>query len=179
MITMIKGDLLKSDCDVIGHGCNCFNSFGAGIAYQIMKEYNSAFMVDQMTLRGDKKKLGTFTKSKDNGKTIYNLYTQYGFSRTETSVDYEAVLNSLEALKRDLKKEGIYESCKLGLPLIGCGLAGGDWNVVKGMMESVFIDKEIFVYYLKDSDVGKKFVPGDRSAERCILDQIAKQIRES
>lgn len=31
-IIYVKGNLLNSDCNVICHGCNCFNIFGAGIA---------------------------------------------------------------------------------------------------------------------------------------------------
>lgn len=29
-IIEVKGNLLISDCDIIAHGCNCFNNLGGG-----------------------------------------------------------------------------------------------------------------------------------------------------
>lgn len=45
-IIYVHGDLLESDCDVIAHGCNCFHSFGAGIACQFLKRYPESFEAD-------------------------------------------------------------------------------------------------------------------------------------
>ena len=60
---IIKGDLLKlaleGKFDVITHGCNCFNTMGAGIARQIAIEFPEAAIADNYTKRGDKSKLGT------------------------------------------------------------------------------------------------------------------------
>ena len=37
MIRYIEGDIFKSDCEVIVHGCNCVHNFGAGIALTVRK----------------------------------------------------------------------------------------------------------------------------------------------
>jgi len=150
-IEYVQGDLLKSDCDVIGHGCNCFNSFGAGIALQMMNEHMPAWHADQATQRGDINKLGTFTMATDESMTaglriIFNLYTQYSFSRYKISVDYDAVTRALIAMKQCVDE--IRPNCKLGLPKLGAGLAMGNWDTIATIIERVFIDRIIYIYYL-------------------------------
>jgi hypothetical protein len=39
----------------------------------------------------------------------------------------------------------------LAFPLIGAGLAGGDWSVIAAIIERVFDDREVLVYRLGDS----------------------------
>jgi len=144
----VQGDLFRSDCDVIGHGCNCFNSFGAGIALQMMNEHMPAWWADQATLRGDKSKLGGFTHAEDKGRRVYNLYTQYSFSRTEVSADYAAIEASLIAMKEHLQDDKIFHKSKIGLPKLGAGLAMGDWDTIAGHIERAFPIKKIHIYYL-------------------------------
>lgn len=144
-IEYVKGDLLKSDCEVIGHGCNCFNSFGAGIALQMMDAHMPAWWADQRTWRGDKEKLGNFTFADDFNRRIYNLYTQYSFSRTEVSADYDAIRSSLQKMKAHLEETGFLRK-KVGLPKIGAGLAMGDWDKIARIIEEVFPVKTIYVY---------------------------------
>jgi len=60
-----KGDLLKmaeeGKFDVIVHGCNCFNTMGAGIARQIARRFPEAYAADCETIASDISKLGTFS----------------------------------------------------------------------------------------------------------------------
>lgn len=39
----------------------------------------------------------------------------------------------------------------VGLPMLGCGLAGGSWNIVKLMIEETLVNKglNVIVYKLK------------------------------
>jgi len=149
-IIEIKGDLLASDCDTIAHGCNCFNTMGSGIAYQIKVKYPGAWKADFFGTRaGDKNKLGTFTKAQCKDKLIYNLYIQYDYGRlNKVYLEYDKLEQTLEAMKQDLVSLDIYASSKLGLPHVGCGLAHGDWNIVKQIIERIFFDKIIYVYSL-------------------------------
>lgn len=63
----IEGNLLdfaeQGKFDYIIHGANCFCTFGSGIARQIKDRYPKAFMVDQLTQKGDDSKLGKFTQA--------------------------------------------------------------------------------------------------------------------
>lgn len=50
-ITYIKGDLLEnpSQFDGVAHGCNCFHSFGAGVARLIRDKFIDAWKADLET----------------------------------------------------------------------------------------------------------------------------------
>lgn len=159
MITKtIKGNLLdafdRGDVDVIAHQCNCFCNMGSGIAPQIAKRYPGAEAVDSATIKGDSDKLGTFTcaivSRNVNGETIddgivYNLYGQYGYGGAGVNTKYESLKRAMQKMQQDLKdenNEGI-----IGLPLIGCGLGGGDWEVVSKIINEVFTN-EVHIYAL-------------------------------
>ena len=129
---IVKGNLLKlalqGDFDVIAHGCNCHNSMVGGIALSIATAFPQAQIADSLTSRGDINKLGTMTLTRSkcvNAKgsfTIANLYTQYD---PGPDLDYDA-------LRLALRKLGLmYPGCSIGLPKIGCGIGGGDWDVVE------------------------------------------------
>jgi len=139
---VIKGDLLKladeGKFDVIVHGCNCFNNFGAGIAWIIAQKYIPAWKADQDTLKGDIGKLGTYTKATILTKTnpvkvfnIINAYTQYGcnISINEDLFEYD----SFETILHKLAQE--YPNSNFGFPKIGCGLAGGNEEKIMNMID--------------------------------------------
>lgn len=156
MIEHIKGNLLDfPKCNVIAHGCNIHNTFGAGIALQIKEEYPLAYEADCEAAKAGKNQLGTVSQAVlPNGKRILNLYQQTLKSDGTRALDYEAFYSALEQVKIVLEKahaQGrIYT---LGLPYkIGCGLAGGSWKVVYAMIEDLFLDspiKVVIVEYVK------------------------------
>lgn len=136
---IVKGDLitlaLAGEFDVIIHGCNCFCRMGAGIAKSIIYEFPEAFKADRSTMKGDESKLGSYTCANVTREgysiTIVNAYTQYDY-RGKHNVDYEAIRKVFRKIKSD------FVSKMLGFPLIGAGLAGGDWNII-----SKIIDEEL------------------------------------
>jgi O-acetyl-ADP-ribose deacetylase (regulator of RNase III) len=162
MITYVQGDLITSDCDVIAHGCNCFNTWGAGIARQLRTVHTEAFEADWKTLRGDKDKLGTYTDAVSHGRRVFNLYTQYAYGNNTRHCDYDAIKSSLESMRDALRVTDEIEGAKIGLPKIGCGLAGGDWNVVEGIIEEVFSGIDIYVYVLDDGSIEAARAAGAR-----------------
>ena len=132
---IIEGDLIKlakaGEFDVIIHGCNCFSTMGAGIADTIAKEFPQAMLADQ-TRYGDPDKMGTYTQATVDSVTIVNAYTQYEYTMSKVDVDYEALRACFKAVKEE------FTGKRIGYPLIGAGLAGGDWNVI-----SKIIDEEL------------------------------------
>ena len=153
MITYVQGDLITSDCDVIAHGCNCFNTWGAGIARQMRIAHTEAFEADWATLRGDREKLGTFTAAVSHGRLVFNLYTQYAYGNNTQHCDYEAIRTSLEGMRAYLKSWDELSTVKIGLPKIGCGLAGGDWDIVENIIKEVFVGTDVYVYVLDDGSI--------------------------
>lgn len=143
----IKGDLIKraleGHYDIIVHGCNCFCAMGAGIAKQIKTVFPTAYIVDTKTIKGDKDKLGNYTFALcpiDNNKKIrvINAYTQYKYSRGKQA-DYKAIGKVFRTLKNDFGSKGL----KFGIPKIGDGLAGGDWNLISKIIETELYDEDI------------------------------------
>lgn len=183
MYKEIEGNLismaLKGAFDVIAHGCNCHSVMGAGIAPQMAK----AFGADKFPMElwgSDVNKLGcidfkTFVLGKnamwciedgDGGNpnednepelTVVNAYTQYGFGSNHRNgkskpIDYEALTLCMR------KMNHIFKGSHIGLPLIGCGLAGGVWDVndlphYTAVLFKVRDVKTIIQQELKDCDV--------------------------
>jgi O-acetyl-ADP-ribose deacetylase (regulator of RNase III) len=145
----VYGDLiklaLKGEFDVITHGCNCFCAMGAGIAPLMARTFGAdRFEMEHVAYRGDINKLGTIdyrvmpvTIEKD--LTIVNSYTQYGTAKHagEVVLDYSA----LELCLR--KMNHVFKGKHIGLPLIGGGLAGGDPEVIKQLIKTIFTDCDV------------------------------------
>lgn len=124
-MNVVKGDLLamgkNNDFDIIVHGCNCFNTMGAGIAAQIAQQFPDAELADSETVRGDAGKLGTYTVGMHGRLVILNAYTQFGTSSSGKDVfEYTAFERVLDKISMRFGK------WRIGMPMIGMGLAGGD-----------------------------------------------------
>ena len=133
-MNLAQGDLLamgkNGEFDIIIHGCNCFNVMGAGIAAQIAKQFPDAKLADDETVRGDAGKLGTYTIGMDGRLVILNAYTQYGTSASGEDVfEYNAFKRVLDKIAHR------FGAWRIGLPMIGMGLAGGDKVRILTMME--------------------------------------------
>lgn len=140
-IKYVKGDLIRDaeQFDIIGHGCNCYLSFGAGIAKDVKIKYSKAYEEDLKTQYGDKGKLGNYTKY-DTGKVVVlNLYTQFRYGNSEINADYDAIRSCMKSIKED------YSGKKIGLPLIGAGLAQGDWGLISKIIEDELQGEDVTI----------------------------------
>ena len=142
----IEGDLIKlakeGEFNVIIHGCNCHCKMGSGIAKQIKKKCRAAYLVDQKTISGDKSKLGKITYALISNKnehtyTVVNAYTQYDYNKYKINIDYDA----LRSCFKEIKKQ--FSGKRIGIPLIGAGLAGGNWNKISDIIEEEMEDENI------------------------------------
>jgi len=141
----VDGDLIRDaeDYDVIAHGCNCFHSFGAGIAKTIRLKYPEAHGVDKSTRYGDRDKMGTISICNTDNVTIINAYTQFKYTSIQLDVEYDAVRSCMKLIKEQ------FSGKKIGLPLIGCGLAGGDWDVVSKIIEEELEGEDVTIVKFK------------------------------
>ncbi len=139
----IKGDLLKmasdGEFDIIIHGCNCQHTMGAGIAGQLRK-WPEVYEADLKTPRGSDK-LGCFshaTISREGHRpfTVINAYTQEWPGK---DLREWAMASALIRVAQSYPLE------KIGMCKIGAGIAGGDWNDLKKMVEVIFKDIDLTV----------------------------------
>ena len=166
----IEGDLIQlakeGRFDVITHGCNCLSNMGAGIAPQMAK----AFGVDKFWMESwgpSISKLGcidyeTFVIGKnaiwsiedaDNKLNepeliVVNSYTQFRYGKNHTDgvskpLDYEALTLCMRKINQEFSGKHI------GLPKIGAGLAGGDWNRIKNIIQTELKDMQVSVVIYK------------------------------
>ena len=140
----IKGDLLEmakiGECfDIIAHGCNCHQMMGAGIALGVKKVFPMAHLIDHKDKREPIQRLGDLTYVHNIGSDVFvvNLYTQfYGGA----NLDYSALELSLRKLTMEFPAPR-----RIGLPMIGCGIAGGDWNKVKRIIKRVLSEYDVTI----------------------------------
>jgi O-acetyl-ADP-ribose deacetylase (regulator of RNase III) len=133
----VHGDLVKlaleGEFDVIIHGCNCFHTMGAGIAKAISKTFPEALKADKATPYGERSKLGTISKAiarqDDHAITIVNAYTQFDWRGRGPKVDYHAVRACFGTVAKTFPDQ------RIGYPMIGAGLAGGNWEIISGVIE--------------------------------------------
>ncbi|GJL53095.1 MAG: hypothetical protein NPIRA02_02270 [Nitrospirales bacterium] len=134
MIQVIHGNLIAlADTgifDVIVHGCNCFHTMGAGLAREIRRGFPAAYNADCRTIRGDRRKLGTCSVAQcmtRQGQTLYvvNAYIQYDWRGVGRKADYDAIRRCLRWIGHTFSRY------RIGLPMIGSGLAGGDWSLIE------------------------------------------------
>ena len=142
----VRGDLLKlaldGEFDVIAHECNCWCNMGSGIARQIKQQFPEAAKADKRTKNGSKKKMGTCSVVKQHGVYVVNAYTQFMYG-SGVNVNYTAIRKCMKYIKEHFSGQ------RIGLPKIGCGLARGDWNIVKLIIEEELEDEDVTIGSLK------------------------------
>ena len=149
----IEGDIIKmakeGHFDLIVQGCNCFCRMGRGLAKQVAEEIPDAVRADNLTTPGDVNKLGNFTVGIINDynnkpiSKIYNCYSQYTFDSSAKPLDYEALTLCLRKINFNNKGK------KIGVPLIGAGLAGGSWYVIEQIVAEELKDMDVTIVHFK------------------------------
>ncbi|MDQ1812125.1 macro domain-containing protein [Massilia sp. CCM 9210] len=133
----LSGDLLQlaidGQFDVIIHGCNCQCQMGKGIALSVKRQFPEAYDADCQTAKGDAAKLGTVSiaEVERHGRAFHvvNGYTQYHWRGTGVKADYEAIRGVMKTVK------STFPGKRIGYPKIGAGLAGGDWEVIRAIID--------------------------------------------
>lgn len=146
MVSYHKGDLLKSDCNVICHQVNLQGVMGGGIAKQIAEKYPDCEKAysDYSKNYGDQNTRSTVYMCKvGEKKWIANCYSQ--------SLFYDTVYNWVKKCFNSVKEFAEKNNYSVGLPYrYGCGIANGDWDIVSQIIEEVFgsskIDCQVWVY---------------------------------
>jgi len=175
----VEGDLIElanlGAFDVILHGCNCFCAMKSGIAPQMAKAFGcNEFRQEHPQLSGDINKLGTVdyrilllcegrayltenltrelaAKGCGRDLAVVNCYTQY-YHRGNNPKGPEVMNLDYSALVLCLKKiNHLFKGKLIGMPKIGSGKAGGNWNMISKIIEEIMVDcKVTIVNYKKD-----------------------------
>lgn len=147
MIKVIDGNLLDAKTDIIAHQTNCLGIMGGGVALAIRQKYPKVYEQyhEVCAERQGWLWLGKCqvvpTESNTEPHFVANLFGQGGIGKGAT--DYEALRGAMLSLLDFMYHNG-YSSVAMPY-LIGCGLAGGDWNTVYSIIQDVFEKTHISV----------------------------------
>jgi hypothetical protein len=125
----------------------------AGIAPQMATAFGcNKFPMEDKSTSGDINKLGqidwkvlTLTGGSSEfdffefDLVVVNIYSQYTPNVAMKPLDYEALTLGLRKINH------IFKGKRVGLPLIGGGLAGGEWSRIKEIIQTELKDCEITI----------------------------------
>lgn len=142
--------LKNREVAAIAHQANCFCTMKSGIAPLIADAWPQVREVDKLTNYGDKDKMGNYSLVIVPEGFVFNIYGQYHWNRRNPGygTSYEHLGLGFSRVADFMVNHKIQT---LGLPRIGCGLAGGDWGIVEHLIKHHFAhtDIEVTVYELE------------------------------
>jgi O-acetyl-ADP-ribose deacetylase (regulator of RNase III) len=141
MVEIVEhSNLLDVKSGIICHQVNCIGAMGAGLALQIRNKWPVVYKkyqddCKQFMTHPDKMLGHVLDVMVEPDLIVANCFGQVFPSHIGKQTDYEAwdiMLNKVQDL-------GTYFSLDIHFPyMIGCGLAGGDWNVMSEKIERLF-----------------------------------------
>lgn len=143
------GNILDTNCDLLVHQVNGLGVMGAGLAKQIAGRYPHVERdYKRFVLGGDRNAqdlLGEclILKASDTLR-IANVFGQAGVGRDKRQTDYDALKRGLDAVANVARKEKL----SVAIPYkLGCGLAGGNWDIVETMIDLAFANVDVSIYH--------------------------------
>ena len=126
------GDLFtQPDLRALGHGVNCHGVMGSGIAPLFRKRSEAMYEAYRTECNTGRLTLGgVFVWVNPDGTVVYNMASQDKPGRNATLAAVESSLN--EALAH-AETTGV---TAIGIPRIGAGIGGLNWDDVKDVIEN-------------------------------------------
>lgn len=152
-IKEVNGSVLTLKNGIIVHGCNSQGKMNSGIAKSIRAMYPGAYRVYMQEFYKNGLFLGGVTyyrhpiAADGSQVVIANAITQekYGRDKNVVYVDYLAI----SACFDDIARTARIMQLPVHFPLIGCGLANGEWPDVSSRIETSLgpdIDKTLWIF---------------------------------
>lgn len=155
------GNILEQiDAPYICHQVNCKGVMGAGLARQIkplltQEQFGQYRTVCAKYGAGCLGKIQLFPLQDKSKRTIVNIFGENIPTEHQCDTDYVALKNGLLAITRIAYQE----KKAVAIPgMIGCGLAGGDWQFVyKSILLPIFENRlvDLFIFWLNE-DLNEK-----------------------
>jgi O-acetyl-ADP-ribose deacetylase (regulator of RNase III) len=137
-----QGNLFDTNAKIIAHGVNCQGAFNSGVAGQIARLFPFVKTSYLAKHHGERWHLGDVQFVEFSTERIFaNCATQQFYGRKGKFVDYEAVGTCMNKLI-DYAESKCYS---IAMPKIGCGLGGGDWDVVSKIIQEVLQERKVVI----------------------------------
>lgn len=154
-VNEITGDIIRDGKGIICHQVNFQGVMGGGVAASIREHLLSREQYKEYQQYCDKKgadTLGTvWYCTAKRSIVVANMFCQNAFASHGCFTNYGCMEKCFDDIRN------IAETWKhpVFIPgYIGCGIAGGDWHRVKGIIQKVFRDTKVpvtIVYWEKES----------------------------
>lgn len=129
-IKHVTGDLFSLNVQAIGHGVNCKGVMGSGIAVEFKRRHQIMFEHYRQICERNLLQLGqVMVWRPSDAPVIFNVASQY---EPGPNADMEGLLIGLDWVEFYSRRNGIET---VGLPQIGCGIGGLDWDEVSSAIE--------------------------------------------
>lgn len=150
MITYVKGDATRPVGPgpwMVAHVVNDIGVYGAGFSGAVLKRWPHVYK--------DFKKMELGTVDFRLARSIYSpekawldpdrivvahMCAQKGVGTNKVRIQYHMLADCLSEIKMLSDGDGF----SIHMPRIGCGLAGGDWQVVEEIIDSVELDCTVY-----------------------------------
>jgi len=129
---IIIKDILDIDTDIIVHQVNCVGSMGKGLALSIRKQYPIVY---------EKYKAHTWVLGRiqpvqvSDRLWVINLCGQAGCNENQRMTSYDALKVAWPKIQEWANGKRVHAPW-----MFGCGLGGGDWSIVRPLVESACPD---------------------------------------
>jgi O-acetyl-ADP-ribose deacetylase (regulator of RNase III) len=147
-IKVVDGDLLNAKESYIAHQVNCYGAMGRGVALQIRHMYPDVYRRYKAYCEEHRVKnlLGRILIiPTDDGRIICNLFGQEGYGQGKCNTDIAALTKCFQSLEKIVP-----HSESIAMPYqIGCGLGGGNWDLVLPLIQDIFVHHTVVVYRYK------------------------------
>ncbi len=113
--------------------CHCVNAQGvmrSGVAKAIRAKFPKAYDVYRDKFEREGLVLGSVIGADCGSHTILNLVGQQYYGR-----EFGRIYVSYRALRKGISLINANITEPVAFPMIGCGLAGGDWQIVSKIIE--------------------------------------------
>lgn len=143
----IQGDILTPVTDgtptVVCHQVNCTGVMGAGLAKQIKDRFPEVFRVYKercsIWRQNPQANLGHVQFCSilgGDGYIIANIFGQLYYGTGKRQTDYDALRDGLRRVSE------AFSNATIRIPYgMGCGLGGGDWDIVLGIIQDELVSK--------------------------------------
>lgn len=140
-IEYVKGDATNPIGDgkkIILHCCNDIGAWGSGFVLALSKKWPTP----ERAFRSLKKpELGHLQLVKVSDKTMVgNIIGQSGIASVNNPrpVRYDALKEGFIKTLSFIDSSSDKDSFSIHMPMLGAGLAGGDWSIIEGVINEVF-----------------------------------------
>lgn len=140
MIHYVVGNALDG-VGIIAHVCNDIGAWGRGFTAGISARWPQP-EAEYRVMRC--KNLGSVQfVSVGPSVVVANMIAQHGIGTDRSRIDYTALRECLQIVAE--------QKTPVHMPRIGCGLAGGKWSIVEGIVSEALRDVDVTVYDLPGS----------------------------